>query len=388
MDFSFTKEEEKFRRDVREFLESEIKKGTFTPMSNAFMESSSSDFSRLIAEKGWIGLTWPKKYGGKGSSFVVRTILIEELLRYRAPLIYHFVGERQMGPALMHFASEELKDEFLPKIKSAQISFCIGISEPDAGSDVSSVSTYAREEGDYYIINGQKIWTTHAHNADYIWVIALTDQEGPSYKNLSEIIVDLKSPGVTIRPLYNMTGKHSFNEVFFDNVKIHKKYLVGEKNRGFYQMMSQVDYERSGIERLMQNYHILEMSKAYIKENKTLASDPVVREQMAQFEIEFEVGRLLCYRVAWTVDQGIIPNLEAAISKAFCTRYEQRLGDFATHILGQFGQVLPGFPDTPLSGEIAESYLWNPSYTMQGGTTEVLKTIIATRGLGLKFKKK
>lgn len=388
MDFSFTKEEEKFRRDVREFLDSEMKKGTFTPMSNAFIESSSSEFSQLIAEKGWIGLTWPKKYGGEGSSFVFRTILIEELLRYRAPLIYHFVGERQMGPALMHFASEELKDEFLPKIKNAQISFCIGISEPDAGSDVSSVSTFAREEGDYYIINGQKIWTTHAHNADYIWLIALTDQEGPIYKNLSEIIVDLKSPGVTIRPLYNMTGKHSFNEVFFDNVKIHKKYLVGEKNRGFYQMMSQVDYERSGIERLMQNHHILEMSKAYIKENKSLASDPVVREQMAQLEIEFEVGRLLCYRVAWTVDQGIIPNLEAAISKAFCTRYEQRLGDFATHILGQFGQVLPGFPDTPLSGEIAESYLWNPSYTMQGGTTEVLKTIIATRGLGLKFKKK
>ena len=385
MDFSFTEEQNNFRQEVHEFIEEELRQGSFEKRSNYFLETSSPEFSRKLAAKGWLGLTWPKEYGGAAKTYVDKAILMEELLKYQPPLMFHLFAERQIGPALMHYGSEELKREFLPKIVNAEISVCVGISEPDAGSDVGSISTSAVEEGDYYIVNGQKTWTTNAHNSDYIWLVAKTDPDRPKYKNLSEMIVDLKLPGITVSPLYNMIGVHCFNEVFFDNVKVHKKYFVGEKNKGFYQILSQVDYERAGLERLMQNYPVLEALRTYVKQNKS--SDSLILDQMAQLEIEFKVGKLLCYRVAWTIDQGIIPNREAAISKCFSTRFEQRLGDAATRILGEFGQVIPGCPEAPFNGDIAESYLWSPSYTIQGGTTEVLKGIIATRGLGLIFKK-
>lgn len=389
MDFAFTQEQEQFRGEVSDFLKEELSKGTFKTKSNgAYPDAGSAEFSRKLVSRGWMGITWPEEYGGAGRTYIDRTILMEELLHFQAPLMYHFFGERQIGPSLMHFGSEALKQEFLPKIVSAEISFCLGISEPNAGSDVAAVSTTAKLNGDYYIINGQKTWTTNAHNADYIWLLVLTDTESPKYNNLSEIIVDMKLPGITIRPIYNMIGVHCFNEVFFDNVKVHKRYLVGEKNRGFYQVLSQVDYERAGIERLMQNYPVLANLRTYIKEDISLSSDSLIRDQIANLEIEFEVGRLLCYNVAWTIDQGIIPNKEAAISKCFCTHFEQKLGNLATNILGVQGQVLPGFSETPFNGDIAESYLWNPSCTIQGGTSEVLKGVIATRGLGLTFKKR
>ncbi|MBW2096386.1 MAG: acyl-CoA dehydrogenase family protein [Deltaproteobacteria bacterium] len=387
MDFSFTEEQHRFRRDVREFLEEESEKGALEVRSNYFIETSSPEFSRKLASKGWLGLTWPKEYGGADRSYIDRTILMEELMRYQAPLMYHFFGERQIGPSLMHFGTEEQKSEFLAKIINAEISFCLGMSEPGAGSDVAAVKTSAREEGDYYIINGQKTWTTHAHNADYVWLLAVTDPEGPKYRNLSEFIVDIRAPGVEVRPLYNMIGVHSFNEVYFDDVKVHKKYLVGKKNKGFYQMLAQVDYERAGIERLMQNYPLFENLKAHVR-NSPLSSDSLVRDRLAQLEIEFQVGRLLVYHVAWVIDQGRIPNYEAAVSKTFCTLYEQRLGNMATEILGEFGHVMPGFEGTPFKGDAAESYLWSPSYTIQGGTVEILKTVIATRGLGLDFKER
>jgi len=352
MDFGFTEEQERFRRDVRQFLKEEFAEGTLEIRSNYFIENSSPEFSRKLASKGWLGLTWPKKYGGAGRSYIDRTILMEELMRYQAPLMYHFFGERQMGPSLIHFGTEEQKSEFLPKIINAEISFCLGMSEPGAGSDVAAVKTSAREEGDFYVINGQKTWTTHAHNADYIWLLALTDPEAPKYKNLSEFIIDKGSPGVEVRPLYNMIGVHSFNEVYFDDVKIHKKYLVGEKNKGFYQMLAQVDYERAGIERLMQNYPLFENLKTHVR-NIASSSDSLVKDRLAQLEIEFQVGRLLVYHVAWSIDQGKVPNYEAAVSKTFCTLFEQRLGNLTTEMLGQFGHVMPGFEGTPLNGDAA-----------------------------------
>jgi alkylation response protein AidB-like acyl-CoA dehydrogenase len=221
-----------------------------------------------------------------------------------------------------------------------------------------------------------------------MWVLTLTDPNAPKYKNLSEIIIDMNTPGVTVRPIVNMAGGHHFNEVFFDNVRVHKRFLVGEKNKGFYQMLSQVDYERAGLERLMQNYPVLENLKNFVKKNKSLSSNPLIQDKMAGLEIEFEAGRLLCYKVAWTIDQGKIPNPESSISKAFCTSFEQKLGDAATHIIGEYGMVMPGDSDALMDGDIAESYLVSPSYTIQGGASEILKGIIATRGLGLVFNKK
>jgi len=387
MEFGFTKEQEQFREEVRSFLEEELAKGGFVCRSNQWVEGVSKEFSRKVAERGWIGMTWPKEYGGQGRSYIDRAILMEEMLRYQAPIGYHFLGDRQVGPSLIHFGSDELKQEFLPKIIRAEVSFCLGFSEPDAGSDLVSVRTTAREEGDYYVLNGQKVWTSLAHKVDYIWVLARTDPDAPKHKGLSEFIVDTKSPGLTIRPIINMVGRHSFNEVFFEDVKVPKTYLVGQKNRGFYQIMTQVDYERAGLERLMQNYPLYEKLLNHVRsdtpEGARLRSDPFIRDNLAQLEVEYQAGRLFCYYVAWVLDQGRIPNYEAALCKAYCTQFEQRLNDIATRILGLYGQLLPGSKWAPIEGEASESYLFSPSYTIQGGTLEILKNIVATRGLGL-----
>lgn len=387
MNFGFTEEQRKFRQEVRDFLEKEKANGSIGARGGGMLEGRSPEFSKKVAERGWIGMTWPKQYGGQGRSYVDRAIMMEEFLRYQAPISYHFLGDRQVGPALIHFANDELKNEYLPQIRAGELSFCLLFSEPDAGSDLVSAKTSAREDGDYYVINGQKVWTSGGHLAELGWLLARTDPQAPKRKGLSEFIIDMKTPGITIRPLINIAGAHSFNEVFFDEVRIPKRNLVGEKNRGFYQIMAQMDYERAGLERLMQNYplyvDILDYVKKTSRNGLPLKNDSRIKHSLAQVEIEYNVGRLFCYYVAWVLDQGRIPNLEAAMCKAYCTQYEKRLSDLATRILGPAGQLMPESYGAPLNGLAAECYLWSPSYTIQGGSVEVLKNIVATRGLGL-----
>ena len=392
MEFGFTEEQNSFRQGVRDFLEQGLKNGLYKPTSNGWIESYSPEFSKEMAKKGLIGITWPKEYGGRDRTYIDRAILMEELLTYQAPIGYHFTSDRQVGPSIMHFGNEDQKKEYLPKIINADIAFAIGLSEPNSGSDLVSVRTSAREEGDFFILNGQKVWISGGHRADYLWTLVRTDPDLPKHKGLSEFIVDLKSPGVTIRPIINIAGVHAFNEIFFEDMKIPKENMVGVKNQGFYQLMAQVDYERAGLERLMQNYPVLMYLIEYVKKEKRdgqlLCKDPFIRNKLAELEIEYQVGRLFCYQVAWILTHGRIPNYEAALCKAYCTQYEQRLSDAATKILGLYGQLMPGSKWAPLDGEAANSYLWSVSYTIQGGTLEVLKNIIATRGLGLPVGKK
>jgi alkylation response protein AidB-like acyl-CoA dehydrogenase len=389
VNFDFTQEQEKFREEIRDFLKSELKQGSFIPRQNAWMQGYSKEFSQKVSKKGWIGLTWPKEYGGQGRSYVDRAILQEEMLKVGAPLAYHYMGERQIGPALLHFGSDELKKEFLPKIINVEATFCIALSEPDVGSDLVSVKTTAVEKEDHYVVNGQKVWTSYGHIADYGWLLAKTnlDPKLPKHKTLSEFILDMRSPGVTLRPILNLLDAHNLNELFLDDVKIPKNRLIGEKDKGFGQIMEQMAYERAGIERLMQNYPVKECLIEYVKITKKngryLWEDPRVRNTLATLETEFNIGRLLCYHVAWTIDQGKVPTYEASVSKAFCTQFEKRLSDAATQLMGPYGQLLPGSKWSPYGGVAAESYLLSPSYTLQGGTVEILKNIIALRGLKL-----
>lgn len=389
MNFDFTQEQEKFREEIRDFLKLEMEQGSFKPRQNAWMQGYSQEFSKKLSKKGWIGLTWPKEYGGQGRSYMDRVILQEEMLKAGAPLAYHYMGERQIGPALLHFGSDGLKKEFLPKILNAEKTFCIALSEPDVGSDLVSVKTTAVEKGDYYAVNGQKVWTSYGHIADYAWLLARTnlDPKLPKHKTLSEFLLDMKSPGVTLRPIINILDAHNLNELFLDDVKIPKHRLIGEKDRGFGQIMEQMAYERAGIERLMQNYPVKECLIGYVKTTKRngryLWEDPRIRNTLATLETEFSIGRLLCYHVAWTIDQGKVPTYEASVSKAFCTQFEKRLSDTATQLMGLYGQLLPGSKWAPYEGVASESYLLSPSYTLQGGTVEILKNIIALRGLKL-----
>lgn len=392
MHFDFSEEQENFREEVKNFLKLELEQDSFIPRQNAWMEGYSQEFSKKVSKKGWIGLTWPPKYGGQGRSYVDRAILQEEMLKAGAPLAYHYMGERQIGPALIHFGSDELKKEFLPKIINAEVTFCIGLSEPNVGSDLVSVTTKAVEKEDHFLVNGQKVWTSFAHLADFAWLLAKTnsDPAPPKHETLSEFILDMKSPGVTVRPIINILDAHHFNEVFLDDVKIPKNRIIGAKNKGFLQVMEQMVYERAGIERLMQNYPVKECLTEYVKMTKRngryLWEDPRIRNTIATIETEYNIGRLLCYHVAWTIDQGRVPTYEASVSKAFCTQFEKRLSDVATQTMGLYGQLLPGSKGAPYGGVASESYLLSPSYTLQGGTIEILKNIIALRGLKIKTR--
>ncbi len=256
------------------------------------------------------------------------------------------------------------------------------MSEPGAGSDLAGLQTRAVEDGDYYVLNGQKIWTSFAHLADYCYLVARTNPEVPKHKGISEFLVNMQTPGITIKPIIDMTGAHHFNEVFFENVRIPKDCVVGEKDRGWYQIASQLDYERSGIERLMSNYPLLDAIAQHVREHGLDRSE-VVRHRLAQLHIEFTMGKFMAYKVAWLLSEGVIPNAESAAAKTFCTEFEQRLAQTASEFMGGYGQLMPGSHRALLNGRIARAYLYAPAYTIQGGTSGILRNIIATRGLGL-----
>jgi alkylation response protein AidB-like acyl-CoA dehydrogenase len=382
VDFGFTEDQTKFRQEVRGFLEEEICKGYWEPICDAWIQAFDPGFTKRVAERGWIGLTWPEEYGGQGRNHVDRLILTEEMLRYGAPAACHWFGDRQVGGAILSFGSEELKKEFLPRIVEGEAYFGLGMSEPETGSDLASLQTKAIEEGEYYVINGQKTWTSGASFSEYFDVYVRTDPEAPRHRGISEFIVDAKSPGVSRIPMVDITGTEAWNDVFFDNVRVHKRYLVGEKNRGFYQVLNQLDYERSGMERLMGNYPLFEGLIRFAKE-KGLSRQPAVRTKLTELEIEFEVGRLLIYRVALVMEEGRAPNWESAMSKAYCTEFEKRLAGVAMDVLGPYGQLKSGSECVALRGMALHSYLASKGYSLQAGTTEILKNIVALRRLEL-----
>jgi len=394
MRFKFTQEQEAFRQEVNRFVNAELKAGTFEIQSKSLVAGQDIEFSRKMAAKGWIGFTWPRQYSGRGRSYVEKTILNEELFKVQAPIGYHFLADRQVGPALIHFGSDWQKDFFLPRIVKAEAGmiFCLLFSEPDAGSDLAGVSTTAKKDGDDYIISGQKVWSSEAHVAGYGWLLAKTnlDPDVPPHNACSEFILDMSLPGVSVRPIINMAGEHSFNEVFLDNVRVHKKYLVGQEGAGFKQIMAQVDYERAGIERIMQNYPVYDQLIRHVKSMQTRNEEPQfyawIKDALARLEIEFQIGRLLCYQTAWIIDQGQKPTSQAAICKAYCTQVEQRINDIATRVLGQQSLIRHKNPWAPWDIDVAGCYLWQPSYTLQGGSVEILKNIVAVRGLKMPRK--
>jgi len=387
MDFKFTEEQDKLRGEVRDFLEGEIKQGQWQPTCDAWIMAYDPEFTKRVAAKGWIGLTWPEEYGGHGRSFIDRLIVTEEMLRYGAPAACHWFADRQIGGAIVHYGTDEQKKEILPKILKGEAYVGLGMSEPEAGSDLASLKTRAVEDGDDYVIDGQKVWTSGGSHMNMIYLVARTDTEVAKHKGISEFLFETSLPGITVRPIEDITGGVHFNEVFFDGVRVPKKYLIPEKNRGFYQVVNQLDYERSGMERLMANYPLLEALIQYVKEaernGRPLAEDPIVRSRIAQLKIELEIGRLHMYRVAVVMDEGRAPNWESSMSKAYGTAFEQRLAGTAIEIAGLYGQLSPDSKRVPMQGMAYHSYLSSKGYSLQAGSSEVLKNILATRKLQL-----
>jgi hypothetical protein len=263
----------------------------------------------------------------------------------------------------------------------------LGMSEPDAGSDLASLKTKATEDGDDFIIDGQKTWTSGGSNMNWIYLVGRTDPDVPKHKGISEFFFRTDLPGVNVVPIHDITGGVHFNEVFFENVRIPKTSLIGEKNRGFYQILNQLDYERSGMERLMANYPLFEALIKYVKETKRkgqpLSQDPLIRAKLAQLKVELEIGRLHMYRVAMVMDEGRAPNWESSMSKAYGTAFEQRLAGAAIEVMGLYGQLSPESKCVPIKGMAYHSYLSSKGYSLQAGSSEVLKNILALRKLEL-----
>lgn len=266
----FTQEQEQFRLDVRTFLQDELAKGTFTPKCDSWLSGDDPEFSKLIGQKGWIGLTWPKKYGGQERSTIDRYILTEEFLAVGAPVAAHWFADRQTGPLLLRYGTEEQREYFLPKIVKGECYFGIGLSEPNSGSDLASVSTRAEKVEGGWLINGQKIWTSNAHLCHYMVTLVRTSPfDGKSkHAGLSQLIVDLHAEGVTVVPIKFLTGEHHYNEVFFDNVFVPDNMVVGEIGNGWSQGLAELAFERSGPERILSTFPLIEELMQELKRQK------------------------------------------------------------------------------------------------------------------------
>lgn len=341
-------------------------------------------FRHGLAEKGWLTISWPKEYGGAGRTNIEQAIFYERLSYYRVPT--NDVATEISAPTILRFGSEEMKKEWLPRIAKGDVKFWLAYSEPNAGSDLASIQTRAVEDGDDLVINGQKIWSSGAHVADYGWMIVRTDTNAPAHKGISLIIVNNKSVGITIRPLINICGFHSFNEVFFDEVRIPKKNIVGEKNKGWYYLVVALDFERliipiGGFKRTFEEI------VQYVKETKpngqALGKDPLIRNKLAEMATEIEIAYMFFWQTAWMLDRGLVPNIEASALKLVTTQLSQKLANTGMQILGHYGQLERNSKWAPLTGRVCAGYLDCISALVGAGTSEIQRNIIATRGLGL-----
>ncbi|MEE8470350.1 MAG: acyl-CoA dehydrogenase family protein [Dehalococcoidia bacterium] len=384
MDFRFADKEEAFRQEVREFLLEELgpeRKGRTSH------ELFSPEFTRKLAKKGWLGVGWPKEYGGLGRPYMEQLVYSEEMMYHKAPAGAHILAQNMVGPTLISVGTEEQKKEYLPRILSGEIVFCLGYTEPNAGSDLAACQTSAVLDGDEYVINGQKLFTSFAGKADYIWMTVRTDPNAPKkHRGLSMFIVDMKTPGVTVRAFETMWDDTLY-EVFFDNVRVPKSAVVGELNQGWRYLTTALDHERvfmGGV--VAQHRRVFEQLVKYAKENlrngKPISEDPIVRQRLAQLAIDLQVGRLFAYRVAWLLVTGTVPFAEASMTKIFTSELERRLANTAMQILGLYGPLCEG-ARAPYDGYLGWEYNFSLMQAVGGGSNEIGRIIIAIAGLSL-----
>jgi alkylation response protein AidB-like acyl-CoA dehydrogenase len=393
MDFRFTEDEEAFRREVRQWLKQEIPERWIELDPGIWEETEESwalarEFQGKLGQKGWLAPAYPKEYGGLELSHMKRLILSEELAYNRTPIsIEEEITVNWVGPSIMLFGTEHQKKEYLTRIVKGDIIFCLGYSEPNAGSDLASLQTRAVEVGDEYVISGQKTWCSYGHLADLCWLAARTDPDASRHEGISIFVVDMKTPGISVRPLINILNKHSFNEVFFDDVHIPKEDLVGQKNKGWYQLVIALDFERSSVGYAAGNQRIIEELIKYVKETarngEPLANDPLIRNELAQLVVENEVARMMAYRIAWMFSKGLHPSYESSMSMVFISEVMRRTANAGMRILGHYGELDRDSKWAIMNARIMRMCLSSLSIGVGGGSNEIQRNIIAMRGLGL-----
>jgi len=391
MDFGYTPEQEAFRSQVRTWLEANQP----PPLSSEEKENLTDDllwergktWHKKLHEGGWAGISWPKKYGGRGATFIEQVIFGQELARLNLSVGINVLGIIMTGPALMQWGTEEQKARYLKPILSADEIWCEGMSEPAAGSDLANIQTRADADGDSFIVNGQKVWTTHAHRSHFCQLFVRTDFQAPKHKGLSALLVDMKSPGVTVRPLRQITGEAEFNEIFFEDARVPRENLLGPLNGGWQVLVSTLMHERFGIgETLGASQQTLaelvQLAKAVDYQGRPAIEHAAIRQQLAQFAIEAAAKKYNGMRSLSSRLKGLQPGPEASISKLVSTELTQRMVKFATHLLGQYALIEPRSALAP-SGAWLTRILGCESLSIAGGTTPVQKNMIGERVLQL-----
>lgn len=331
--------------------------------------------ARELAARGWLGMTWPIEVGGGGRPPIERFVVFEALISEGAPLAASYFADRQIGPTLLQFGSPAQRERWLPGILDGTAMWSVGMSEPDAGSDVASIRTRAEPDGrGGWRVTGSKVWTSGAAHADWIYLIARTDPEAPPHAGLSEFVVDLRSAGIEVGPIVDATGDDHFCEVRFDDVAVPGDHLVGTLHGSFRQLMRQLEHERGGIDRLVSN-HRLYLDALPLADR----DDPLVRQDIARLETGYRIGRHLVLREVL----GQAPAHFSAATKTFCTEHEQRVAAFCARVLGPAAVAGADGPHADLAARVARNVVYAPAYTLMGGTTQILRTILADRLLGL-----
>lgn len=389
MDFEFSEDERQFLREVQEFLDANRDPRVMDPSRENLAQLVDTPerraFMKKLAARGWLGITWPKEYGGQGGRGFYEYLLNEKLSSVGAPQLGKGTGV--VGKTLIKVASEKLKREFLPQILNAAVEFAIGYSEPSAGSDAAAMRLRAERQGEGWVLNGQKVFTTSAHFADWYWVGARTDPEARKHHGISLFLLRMDAPGLTIHPMHTIGGERT-NAVFFDNVFVHDDYRIGELNKGFQYIAEALDLERFGMftfSPIRARVELLcDYAKDTVRDGRPLRSDPVIRQRIAQLVTECEVARLLGVRfVDAALDASKTPTVPASEYKLYATEFSRRLADATMDIVGAGSQLLAGADDAPLTGRAPGSYTLTVLETIGGGTSEVQRNIIATRKLGL-----
>ena len=388
MDFRFESVDEDFRSEIVNFVDKELPWKWSQEDLDPEDEKDSilvRQFKKQLGEKGWLTMAWPEEYGGQAASHM-RQVVFNEEMAYRG-IPAGDAGIRMVGPILMLYGTDEQKREFLPKIAGAEINWSQGYSEPDSGSDLASLQTRAVEVGDDFVVTGSKIWNSAHADSDWMFMLARTNPDAPKHRGISFLLTELDgTDGVTVEKIPMMWDAYR-GLVTFDNVRVPKKNLVGEQDRGWYVGAALLDFERSGVDRPARAKRVLEDLVNFCKENKKngrlLADDPVIKNELSELAVQIEAVRLMCYNVAWMQSQDMIPNKEASITKAYGTEMLNRLYGLGVKIMGPFGQLDPGSKWAPLGGRIENAYLRSFGGMVAAGTSEIQRNVIATRGLGL-----
>ena len=395
MDFTLTPEQEAFREGVRAWLKANMPtewdrrliatSDVPRPEAYEFLRT----WQRKMYEAGFVGITWPKEVGGRGLTFVEEMILHQEMALAKAPPLLNILGVGMAGPTIVAYGTEEQKKRYPAKILSCEEIWCQGYSEPNAGSDLASLQTRAVKDGEYWVVNGQKVWTSLAHIADWMMLLARTDLDVPRHKGITYFLLDMHAPGVTVKPLRQITGDAEFNEVFLDNVRIHESQVLGSVNNGWAVGLTTLMYERLALGFGLQVRlriavdGLIELARRMEKEGRQLTKDAVMRQKIAQLWIETESLKYMAARAVTKLLKGELPGPEASAGKMVWVDVHQRIQELAMEIQGPYSQLTKGSHRSLENGAWQYTFLRSRANSIEGGTTEIQKNIIGERVLGL-----